>query len=180
MGCSSVFIVEAMQKISFEEDILPLKDKLFRVAYRITLQRDDAEDVVQDTMLKVWSKRSEWDEMDSIEAYCLVVARNLALDRVGEKGFRHDEFTEESVQIQDTQTPDTRLESQEQYRILDGIIAGLPEKQRTVLQLRDIEGKTYKEIADILQLTEEQVKVTLHRTRQRIKLLYNEIEHYGL
>lgn len=60
------------------------------------------------------------------------------------------------------------------------LINELPEKQRTIVQLRDIEGKSYKEIADVLQLTEEQVKVNLFRARQRIKLKYSEIDNYGL
>jgi RNA polymerase sigma-70 factor (ECF subfamily) len=48
------------------------------------------------------------------------------------------------------------------------------------MQLRDIEGKSYKEIADILQITEEQVKINLFRSRQKIKQRYTEIEDYGL
>lgn len=56
----------------------------------------------------------------------------------------------------------------------------LPEKQRSIMQLRDIEGKSYKEIADILQITEEQVKINLFRSRQKIKQRYTEIEDYGL
>ena len=60
-----------MQEISFRDDILPLKDKLFRLALRITLDRAEAEDVVQDTMIRVWSKREEWTQFGSVEAYCL-------------------------------------------------------------------------------------------------------------
>ena len=60
------------------------------------------------------------------------------------------------------------------------MINELPEKQRSIVQLRDIEGKSYKEIAEVLGLTEEQVKVNLFRARQRIKTKYNEINNYGL
>ena len=70
-----------MQEISFRNDILPLKDKLFRLALRITLDRAEAEDVVQDTMIRVWNKRDEWSQFESVEAYCLTVAKNLAIDR---------------------------------------------------------------------------------------------------
>ena len=56
----------------------------------------------------------------------------------------------------------------------------LPEKQKTVMQLRDIEGKSYKEIAQVLGITEEQVKVTLFRARQRIRQAFEKIENYGL
>ena len=55
-----------MQEISFRNDILPLKDKLFRLALRITLDRAEAEDVVQDTMIRVWNKRDEWSQFESV------------------------------------------------------------------------------------------------------------------
>ncbi len=85
MGCNflislPVIIIE-MQEISFRNDILPLKDKLFRLALRITLDRAEAEDVVQETLIRVWNKRDEWSQFESVEAYCLTVAKNLAIDR---------------------------------------------------------------------------------------------------
>ena len=64
--------------------------------------------------------------------------------------------------------------------LLHRLIAGLPEKQRTVLQLRDVEGKSYREIAEILGITEEQVKVTLFRARQKVKQQFIDRENYGL
>ena len=138
-----------MQEISFRDDILPLKDKLFRLALRITFDRAEAEDVVQDTMIRVWNKREEWTQFGSIEAYCLTVAKNLAIDRSQKK---------------------------EAHRLINE----LPEKQRLIMQLRDIEGESYKEIAKILSLTEEQVKVNLFRARQKVKQRYLEIDEYGL
>ena len=84
-----------MQEISFRNDILPLKDKLFRLALRITLDRAEAEDVVQDTMIRVWNKREEWSQFESIEAYCLVVTRNLAIDRSKKTEAQHVELTSE-------------------------------------------------------------------------------------
>ena len=71
-----------MKEISFQNDVLPLKNKLFRLALRITLNREEAEDVVQDTLIKVWNARDRWLELDSIEAYSLTIARNLSLDRI--------------------------------------------------------------------------------------------------
>lgn len=70
-----------MREISFRNDILPTKDKLYRLALRITLNSAEAEDVVQDTMIVVWNKRDEWPQFESIEAYCTTIARNLAIDR---------------------------------------------------------------------------------------------------
>ena len=70
-----------MKKISFRNDILPMKDILFRLALRITLSREEAEDIVQDTLIKVWNRRDSWDTIESIEAFSLTVCRNMALDR---------------------------------------------------------------------------------------------------
>ena len=89
-------------------------------------------------------------------------------------------MTPETQEMPDALTPDRAYEQDEQLRLVHHLINELPEKQRTIVQLRDIEGKSYKEIADVLQLTEEQVKVNLFRARQRIKLKYSEIDNYGL
>lgn len=169
-----------MHTISFREDILPLKDKLFRLALRITFDRAEAEDIVQDTLIRVWNKREEWQQMDSIEAYCLTIARNLAIDRSQKMESQNLELTPETQEMPDAKMPDQLMEQNEQLSIIHRLINELPEKQRSILQLRDIEGKNYKEISVILGLTEEQVKVNLFRARQRIRLKYNEINDYGL
>lgn len=169
-----------MHTISFREDILPLKDKLFRLALRITFDRAEAEDIVQDTLIRVWNKRDEWQQMDSIEAYCLTIARNLAIDRSQKMESQNLELTPETQEMPDAKMPDQLMEQNEQLSIIHRLINELPEKQRSILQLRDIEGKNYKEIAVILGLTEEQVKVNLFRARQRIRLKYNEVNDYGL
>ncbi|WP_221657188.1 RNA polymerase sigma factor [Bacteroides salyersiae] len=169
-----------MQEISFRNDILPLKDKLFRLALRITLDRAEAEDVVQDTMIRVWNKRDEWQQFESVEAYCLIVAKNLAIDRSQKKDAQNVELTPEMAEEADTSGPYDRLVNNERMKIIHRLIDGLPEKQRLIMQLRDIEGESYKDIAKVLQLTEEQVKVNLFRARQKVKQRYIEIDEYGL
>ena len=69
-----------MKKVSFRNDVLPLKNVLYRLALRITMNREEAEDAVQETMIKVWDKRDSWQELDSIEAFSLTICRNVALD----------------------------------------------------------------------------------------------------
>ena len=71
-----------MKKISFTSDILPMKDILYRLALRITLSREEAEDIVQDTLIRVWNRRDSWDTIENIEAFALTVCRNMALDRL--------------------------------------------------------------------------------------------------
>lgn len=64
-----------MKIISFRDDILPLKNMLFRVALRITLDKAEAEDIVQETMIKVWNRRDTWSEIESIEAFCTTICK---------------------------------------------------------------------------------------------------------
>lgn len=169
-----------MQEISFRNDILPLKDKLFRLALRITLDKAEAEDVVQDTMIRVWNKREEWSQFESIEAYCLVITKNLAIDRSQKKEAQNVELTPDLEEAYDASGPYDQLVNEEQIKLIHQLINDLPEKQKLIMQLRDIEGETYKEIANVLNLTEEQVKVNLFRARQKVKQRYTEIEEYGL
>ena len=169
-----------MQKIDFRKDILPLKDKLFRLALRITFDRAEAEDIVQETMIRVWNKRNEWDELESVEAYCLTVARNLAIDRSEKKDSQTMELTTEVEQTPDASSPYDRLVNKERLKLVHRLVGELPEKQRLIMQLRDVEGKSYKEIAAALRLTEEQVKVNLFRARQKVKQKFIDIDNYGL
>ena len=171
-----------MKKISFQNDVLPLKNKLFRLALRITLNREEAEDVVQDTMIKVWNAHDRWQELDSIEAYSLTIARNLSLDRIKKMDNQNDSLEEQTTERLDetSSTPSERMIQKDKLDIVRNIINELPEKQRSCLQLRDIEGKSYKEIADILSITEDQVKVNIFRARQTVKQRFQQFDSYGL
>lgn len=169
-----------MHEIDFRNDILPLKDKLFRLALKITFDRAEAEDIVQDTMMRVWSKREEWSQFESIEAYCMVVARNLAIDRSQKKETQNIGITPDMEIVSVASGPYDKLISKEQMELIHQLMNELPEKQRLIMHMRDIEGASYKDIAKILELTEEQVKVNLFRARQKIKEKYTQIDKYGL
>ncbi|MBR6285789.1 MAG: RNA polymerase sigma factor [Bacteroidaceae bacterium] len=170
-----------MKEISFRNDILPHKDKLFRLAFRITLNRAEAEDIVQDTLIKVWEQRESLAEVKSIEAYCMTICRNHALDRSEKKENQNIGLDEQLHDVGDSySTPSESLINRESLELVERMINNLPERQRTIMQLRDIEEKSYKEIAIILGITEEQVKVNLFRARQRIKERFSEIQKYGL
>lgn len=171
-----------MKTISFRNDILPLKDRLYRLALRITLDAAEAEDVVQDTLVKVWNKRDEWMQISSAEAYCLTVCRNLALDRAAQTNRQATEPLDSDIQAiaAPSSAPDEKLIEQERMAIIRKLLDSLPEVQRSIMELRDMEGKSYKEIATVLALSEEQVKVYLFRARQKIRQAYTKIEEYGL
>lgn len=157
--------------ISFHHDILPLKDRLFRLALRITLNPAEAEDVVQETMMKVWSRRNNWDTIDNIETFCLTICRNLALDKtrhMGNHTLSLDLETEPTDQSNHS-NPEEQTMQRDRIQLVRRLIDQLPEKQRSCMQLRDIEGKSYKEIADIMGISEEQVKINIFRARQTIR-----------
>ena len=158
-------------ELSFRNNILPLKNELYRLALRITMNAADAEDVVQETMMKVWNRRDQWNQIESIEAFCLTICRNLSLDKVR----RMDNQTQSLDAAYDPKdqgvasNPEEQAIQSDRVRLVRQMINQLPEKQRSCMQLRDMEGKSYKDIATVLDITEEQVKVNIFRARQTIR-----------
>lgn len=170
-----------MKSICFRTDVLPLKDVLYRLALRITQKHEEAEDVVQDTMMKVWNKRDDLGAIESIEAYCLTVCRNLALDKLRAKSRQNEPLDTEHLETPDLGgSPYEQMLQKDRIALVRQMVNSLPEKQRSCMQLRDFEGKSYKEIASILNISEDQVKVNIFRARQAIKQKYQQIEGYGL
>ena len=169
-----------MKKLSFRDDVLPLKDKIFRLALRITLSRAEAEDIVQDVLIKVWNRRDDLAEVDSIEAYSLTVCRNLSLDRLQRKENDNVNLDDAPPTEADDAPPDLQMIRNERIDNIKRLIERLPIPQRAAMQLRDMEGKTYKEISAITGQTEEQVKVNIFRARQYIRKHIEKIENYGL
>lgn len=157
--------------MDFKHDILPLKNIIFRTALRIVLNREEAEDIVQDTLMKLWERRDELEKVENLESFALTAARNLAIDRKEKMENQNVSFDDEKHDRPDEgqSNSDSQLVRKETHGFIANIINALPEKQRTILQLRDIEGKSYKEIATVLSITESDVKVSLFRARGEIK-----------
>lgn len=172
-----------MKKISFRTDVLPLKNELFRLALRITLNREDAEDVVQETMIRVWNRRDQWEQIESIEAFCTTICRNLALDKTKRASNQDASLDDEGHDAPDhsySANPEEQAVQRDRVERVRRLMDLLPEKQRTCMQLRDVEGKSYKEIATVMDISEQQVKVNIFRARQTIKQEYLKQEKYGL
>ena len=170
-----------IKQVSFRNDVLPLKNILYRLALRITLNSAEAEDIVQDTLIKVWNKRDSWAEIESIEAFSITVCRNLALDRISKHDNQNASLDEQGIDRQDTAyDPYESTQQRNKVELVRQIIDSLPVKQRECIQLRDFEGKAYKEIASLLNITEEQVKVNIFRARQAIKQRFTQLDGYGL
>ena len=172
-----------MKKISFRTDVLPLKNELFRLALRITLNREDAEDVVQETMIRVWNRRDQWEQIESIEAFCTTICRNMALDKTKRASNQDASLDNEGHDAPDhsySANPEEQAVQRDRVECVRRLMDLLPEKQRTCMQLRDVEGKSYKEIATVMDISEQQVKVNIFRARQTIKQEYLKQEKYGL
>lgn len=169
-----------MKETQFRNEILPLKDKMFRLAFRVLLDRDEAEDVVQDTLLKLWERREEWEQIQSMEAYCMTLCRNLALDRNAAARRSNLRLNEEIDQPPTGSSTLDMVDSRMRVEALRSFINELPEVQRSIILLRETDGRRYDEIANILNLSEAQVKVYLHRARQRLQLQMKQLEQHGL
>lgn len=170
---------------NFRTDILPLKDMLFRLALHITQNREEAEDVVQETMMKVWTRREQWDNIENLEAFTMTICRNLSLDHLKRMDNQHASLDDESTHLSTLNTQHSTLTSpfdhavsQNRLELVRQIIDSLPEKQRTCVQLRDVESKSYRDIATILGISEEQVKVNIFRARQTIRQRFQQLENY--
>ena len=133
--------------------------------------------------MKVWNRREQWEQIESMEAFCLTICRNQALDKTKKMGSDAQSLDTDRYDAPDHShfaNPEEQAIQQDRILMVRRIINGLPEKQRSVMHLRDFEGKSYKEIAAILGISEEQVKVNIFRARQAIKQKYIEAEQYGL
>jgi RNA polymerase sigma-70 factor (ECF subfamily) len=96
----------------FNQSVLPLKDKLYRLALSIVRNRTEAEDIVQDVFLKIWSKQDEWELIDNMEAYCYRSIKNLSLDRLESMAARSAEKYNaemENMMFVDTKNPHSHL-----------------------------------------------------------------------
>ena len=167
--------------VDLKRDILPLKNILYRLALRITLNSQEAEDVVQDVIIKMWKMGERLNDVENLESYALRLTRNLSIDRQRMKVNQAESFDElEDFHGGISNSIESRLEQQERIDSIRDIMMQMPEKQRSVMQLRDFEGKSYKEIAAILEISEEQVKINIYRARQVIKQKFIDAERYGL
>ena len=153
----------------FKKNILPIIDRLFRLAFSITKNKEDAEDVVQDVLFNVWKKKAEWENIENMEAYCFRSIRNMALDKLALMENDPEEISENQDYPFLSEDIQRKIEIEDQMNLLENWVKSLPEKQQTIFRLREVEELSYKEIAMILNISEEQVKINLFRLRRKLK-----------
>ena len=156
-----------MRQSKFKTVLLPVRDKLFRLALSITGNKEDAEDVVQDVLLHILRK-DEWETIENLEAYCFRSTRNRALDMIALKENQVLPFPD-NFDYPLHEDIEQRIEAQEKIGLIENWLEKLPEKQQTIFRLREVEELSYKEIASIMNITEEQVKTILFRLRRKLK-----------
>lgn len=167
---------------ALEQQILFAKDKMYRFALRLLGDAEDARDAVQDALLRLWRQRERLAEIENLEAWSMQIIKNLCLDRLKAQKLRR-EASGELRREEEGRRPQTPYEAavREDHRDrIAALVAELPEKFRMVLHLRDVEGLAYKEIAEVLAMSMDEVRVNLFRARQRLKekLVKNKV--YGV
>jgi RNA polymerase sigma factor (sigma-70 family) len=157
-----------MSQDFFTETVLPIKNKLYRFALSITANSVEAEDIVQEVLIKIWQKKQDWDKVSNMEAWGMRMTRNLSIDKLRSKHKRVVEL-DTSYNGSDNHTPERIMLSKDTFDHIKKMMAELPEKQRATMQLRDIEGFSYKEISEALEIPLSQVKIYLFRARTAIR-----------
>lgn len=166
---------------TFQERVLPVKNKLYRFALRLTGSQEEAKDVVQEVFIRVWNGRDQMQEIQNMEAWCMRITRNLSLDKLRANNRKQAQPLEDSYHIRNEDlTPHETTELHESMNRVSQLMAALPEKQRQVMHLRDVEGYSYNEICDMLALDMNQVKVNLFRARNAVREKLMQLNAYGL
>lgn len=158
-----------MTKQEFQHSILPLKDKLFRFALRLMNNIPEAEDVVQEVFIKLWQQREKLVEVSNMEAWSVRITRNVSIDKMRARKQTEDVSTAVIFKPDTNAKPDELLEQSDTMNHIQIMMHQLPEKQRLVMHLRDIEEYSYQEIAESLSIPLNQVKVNLFRARKYIR-----------
>jgi RNA polymerase sigma factor (sigma-70 family) len=169
-----------MDLATYKSEILPVKNKLYRFAVRMLGNPAEAQDVVQEVLIKVWKQRDRLDAIENIEAWCMRLTKNQAIDKLRLKN-RHTQDLDTVYDLQGNgQSPYAKTAANDTFRQITTLMEGLPAKQKQVMHLRDIEGLSYQEISEVLEMPMSNVKVNLFRARQQIRAQLVKKESYGL
>lgn len=158
-----------MDRKEFETRATRLRPQLTKMAYKCIGNNDDADDIAQDTLLKLWCMREQLDEYHSVEALAMVICRHLSLDRLKKKGTTS---LEDAIISDIEPSPEDIIEQTEKELEIHRLIDCLPDGQQTILRLKHLDEMETTEIAKMIGSTEVAVRVQLSRARNRIKELF--------
>lgn len=164
-----------MELNQFKITVVPLRGKLLNYARKLTDDSSDAEDVVQEVMLKLWNIRQKLEEYNSIEALAVRITHNLCMDMWRNK--RTDQVSLDQVPVvSQTVNPERVLEGNDEIRLMREIISSLPTLQQTIIRMKDIEEYETEEIAQITGCSSESIRSNLSRARKKVRDIYLKIK----
>ncbi len=168
-----------MDQNEFMQLVSPFKSKIFRVAKRLLVSIEEAEDATQEVLVKLWAKSESLSGYTSVEALAMTMTKNYCLDqlkskRAGNLRIVHNNFTDREAPLQN------QVEDTDTMRWVEKAIDQLPEQQRLIVQMRDIEQYDYDEIAKILEMKETAIRVALSRARKTIREFMTKTHRYGI
>ncbi len=168
-----------MQQKEFITMVSPFKDKIFRLAKRLLISTEEAEDATQEVMVKLWTKNETISELRSMEAMAMTMTKNYCLDqlkskRAGNLTLVHNNYTDSQASLQQ------KIEDVDSWSWVEKIINDLPEQQKLVIQMRDIEQYEFEDIAKTLGMSEATIRVSLSRARKTIREIMTKTHNYGI
>jgi len=167
-----------LEQKEFLEIILPCKDRLFRLAKRLLVSKDEAEDAVQEVFLKLWNGRSKIGNYKSPEAFAITMTKNYCLDRLKSRQASNLKIVHNNYQ--NSENIERTVEGNEGVELVFKIMESLPEKQKMIMQLRDIEQFEFSEIAQMLESNETAIRVALSRARKAVREQLIKQYNYGI
>lgn len=161
-----------MNAHTFKELLLPHSRKMYAMAMTFLKNDDDARDVVQDTLAKLWEKRNELDNIQNTEAYCITMTKNICIDRLRRtqhSGYNID-IQYETLHLASDETI-TQIETRDRLNNVTQLMALLPAQQQKILQLRAMGDCSVEEIEQITGLSSVNIRTLLSRARRKLKEL---------
>ena len=157
----------------------PIKDKIFRLAKRLLVSIEEAQDATQEILVKLWNKKVALKDYNNVEAFAMTMTKNYCLDQLKSKRASNVQISENDFLSTDIHL-DKNVEDKDSLSWVEKSINKLPEQQRIIIHLKDIEQYDYDEIAEILDMNEGTIRVTLSRARKTIREEILKIHNYGI
>lgn len=168
-----------MKEHTFLNIINPVKDKMYRLALRLLTSKEAAEDATQEVILKLWSRKQKIKHYANIEAFAMTVTKNYCLDQLKSKQNSHLRIVHQNYHSHEPSLQ-TEVELSDEMDWLQRIVETLPEQQKMIFQLRDIEQYDYEEIAEIMEMNQTAIRVALSRARKAIRENLIKKHNYGI
>lgn len=169
-----------MDAAEFKKVILPMGRKLLHYAFHLLQDNGEAEDAVQEVVLKLWKIRDSLENYNSLEALAMKITRNWCLDRLKSKKPVYIEAYRSMYDRQSEENnPYKLLEQTDKLNLLYRVMGQLPDQQKQVIQLRDVEGLEFEQISEIMDMNINALRVNLSRARNKIREELNKYDAYG-